>query len=159
MARREALIKLHKQLSARRTALRKVLAREVEDLQAVKEDRDMSGDAADAAFGTGVEEVASQLAEIEARELAQIDRAILRLKQGKYGQCEVCEKRIPVARLAALPYSTLCIECQRERERHPRGGPGFDRGNWEKVYDTHSRLEDQREVNLNEIEMDLSASR
>jgi len=157
MARNEALIKLHKRLSERRDALRKVLAREVEDLRGSQESRDLSGDAADAAFGTGAEEVASQLAEIEARELAQIDRALVRLKQGTYGLCEVCNKRIPVARLTALPYSTMCVECQREMERHPRDR-GFDAGNWEKVYDTASRLED-REVNLSEIEMDLSSHR
>ena len=34
-----------------------------------------------------------------------------------YGLCEVCECKIPMARLNALPYATICITCQREIER------------------------------------------
>jgi DnaK suppressor protein len=29
----------------------------------------------------------------------------------------VCGGKIPLARLNALPYATMCIECQRELER------------------------------------------
>ena len=36
------------------------------------------------------------------------------MKEGNYGQCEVCSCRIPMARLDALPYATMCIGCQRE---------------------------------------------
>jgi len=38
------------------------------------------------------------------------------MKDGSYGQCEVCNCRIPMARLQAL-YATMCIHCQREIER------------------------------------------
>jgi RNA polymerase-binding transcription factor DksA len=62
------------------------------------------------------EELSSQLAELEARELNQVERALLRLKQGTYGLCEACATKIPVSRLNVLPYSTLCIKCQREAE-------------------------------------------
>ena len=75
-----------------------------------------TGDSADAAFEHAGEELASQLAELEAKELAQVERALLRIKQGTYGVCEACATKIPVARLNALPYSTLCIKCQREAE-------------------------------------------
>ena len=40
------------------------------------------------------------------------------MKAGEYGVCEVCSKKIPMARLDALPYATMCIECQREIERN-----------------------------------------
>jgi DnaK suppressor protein len=40
------------------------------------------------------------------------------MKAGDYGACEVCSKKIPMARLDALPYATMCIECQRELERN-----------------------------------------
>src|SRR5438477_12935050 len=121
MARRDALLRLHKTLMVRATALRKVLAGELEDLRNSKA-RDSMGDSADAAFDSGNEEVASQLAELEARELRQIDRAIARMKQGTYGLCEVCHAKIPVARLNALPYSTTCVRCQREMENYPGWG-------------------------------------
>jgi DnaK suppressor protein len=39
------------------------------------------------------------------------------MSAGKYGSCEVCNGKIPLARLNALPYATMCIECQRDLER------------------------------------------
>ena len=100
MARRDALLRLHKTLVARRTALRKVLAGELADLRNSQVD---TGDSADVAFDAGSDEIATQLVELEARELSQIERALARIKQGIYGVCEGCQKKIPVARLNALP--------------------------------------------------------
>jgi DnaK suppressor protein len=39
------------------------------------------------------------------------------MRAGQYGLCEVCNGKIPMARLNALPYATMCIECQRDLER------------------------------------------
>jgi DnaK suppressor protein len=153
MARRDALLRLHKTLLARRTALRKALAGELADLRSFKAD---TGDSADVAFDTGSDEIATQLAELEARELSQIERALARIKQGIYGSCEICQAKIPVARLNALPYSATCVECQREMEHYPGwdGGPGGR--DWEKVYESGHPPEEEREINISEIEMDLS---
>src|SRR6516165_12496847 len=118
MARSDALLRLHKSLLARRADLRRKLAGELDNLRNFKT-ADSTGDSADAAFESGSEEMASQLAELDARELSQIERALARLKQGTYGLCEVCGHKIPVGRLNALPYSTLCINCQRELEKYP----------------------------------------
>src|SRR5262249_27251266 len=115
MARRDALLRLHKSLTARRGERGKRLGGEVGGLRNVT-GADRHGLSADAAFDSGSEEIASQLAELEARELSQIERALLRMKQGIYGVCEGCQTKIPVARLNALPYSTTCVRCQREME-------------------------------------------
>lgn len=48
----------------------------------------------------------------------RIEEALGRIEQGTYGNCEDCGREIPVERLEALPYTTLCIECQREEEAH-----------------------------------------
>src|SRR6516162_5953991 len=98
MARREALLRLHKSLLGRRGDLLGKLAGELNNLRNFK-NLDGTGDSADAAFDSGSEEMASQLAELDARELEQIERAIVRLKQGTYGLCEGCNTKIPVARL------------------------------------------------------------
>src|SRR6516164_5578443 len=66
MARRDALLRLHKSLVARRTELRKRLGGELNDLQNFKGTAS-TGDTADLAFDAGNEEVTSQLAELEAR--------------------------------------------------------------------------------------------
>jgi DnaK suppressor protein len=100
----------------------------------------------------------SQLAELDSRELSQIERALARLKQGTYGLCESCSHKIPIGRLNALPYSTLCISCQREMEKYPNWNE-YGGANWEKVYDAAPPLEEQREVDLSDIEIDLSSNR
>jgi DnaK suppressor protein len=154
MARRDALLRLHKSLMSRRLELRKRLGMELEDLGHTKQSS-AAGDSADAAFDSSGEELASQLAEIESREMQQIERALKRLKQGTYGLCEVCNSKIPVARLNALPFSTLCIKCQREMEH---AGGWFERGgagDWNKVSDGDSAME-EREVNLSDLELDYS---
>src|SRR5271165_6478457 len=153
MARRDALLRLHKSLTSRRDELRRRLGGELKDLRNFKSSD--TGDSADAAFDSGSEEVSSQLAELEARELSQIERAITRLKQGNFGTCEGCQKKIPVARLNALPFSTTCINCQREMEIYGTLGDGAD-GSWEKVSDSPALLEEQREVDISDIEMDIS---
>jgi DnaK suppressor protein len=91
---------------------------------------------------------------LESRELFQIERSIQRLKQGTYGVCEGCAKKIPVSRLNALPFSTTCINCQREMEIYGswEGRGGAD---WEKVSDS-SFDAGEREVKLSELEMDFS---
>jgi DnaK suppressor protein len=157
MARPDALLRRHQSLLARRDALRKALVGEVENFRRFR--TGPTGDSAEAAFDSGSEEISSQLAELEARELNQIERALKHLKQGTYGICEGCHRRIPVARLNALPYSTTCIKCQRERECYPRGQSLRGGGDWEKVYDGEPALEGQRAIDLSDIELDLSRDR
>jgi RNA polymerase-binding transcription factor DksA len=47
----------------------------------------------------------------------EIDRALFRMETGIYGVCERCSKRISVARLEALPFAALCIDCKSREER------------------------------------------
>ena len=47
----------------------------------------------------------------------EIDEALARIKAGTYGLCLRCEKKIPVARLEAVPHAALCIECKSRQER------------------------------------------
>lgn len=153
MARQDALLRLHKNLLARRSELRKRLGLELEELGHVKHSS-ASGDAADAAFDASGEEIASTLAELESKELAQIERALRRLKAGTYGKCEACNVAIPVARLNALPFSTLCVKCQRELELDGGWGAGRGEADWGKVADGDPMAD--REVNISDLEIDLS---
>lgn len=154
MARQDALLRLHKSLMARRTELRKRLGMQLEDLAHTKHSS-VSGDAADAAFDSSGEELASTLAELEAKELAQVERALRRLKSGTYGLCEACSAKIPVARLNALPYSTFCIKCQREMEAEGGLLHGRTAEDWGRLADGLNSMED-REVSISDLEIDLS---
>ena len=47
----------------------------------------------------------------------QVERALERLDEGRYGWCEGCAAEIPVARLTAFPMATLCVKCKSVAER------------------------------------------
>jgi len=42
----------------------------------------------------------------------EIDRALTKITAGTYGVCESCGQPIPRARLKALPYAALCVQCK-----------------------------------------------
>jgi DnaK suppressor protein len=52
--------------------------------------------------------------------LQEIDRALQRIAEGRYGVCDRCGRPISEARLEANPLATLCYACKQEDERlHP----------------------------------------
>jgi DnaK suppressor protein len=132
MTRKDSILKMRDLLIVRRDALRKALAGDLSLLRQLREQT--SGDVVDAALDAAQDEISSQLAEVESRELANIERALARIKAGTYGECESCGNRIPLARLNALPYATSCIECQRAAETG--GGAGGQSGDWSRVLDS-----------------------
>jgi DnaK suppressor protein len=115
MARKDSLQLLRDVLLKRREALKRALDG---DLSLLKELREQTkGDVVDFALDSAQDEISSQLAEVESRDLTNIDAALERMKTGAYGKCEGCKSNIPLARLQALPYATCCIECQRRLEK------------------------------------------
>lgn len=115
MNRKDALLGLYKVLVDRQRALQKALADQMDQLgQAVA--KKSNEDAGDAANGSDQQDISSRLAEVQSRELARIREAIKRARDGKLGVCDACGNNIPMARLNALPYATLCIGCQRDKE-------------------------------------------
>lgn len=147
--RKEAILNQHQVLIKRRDALRKALAG---DLSLLKELRaQTSGDVVDAALDSVQDEISSQLAEVESRELARIENALERMRQGQYGICEGCGCNIPIARLNALPYATLCIKCQREAEQE--GSASRADVDWSRLLDVGNQDND---LSINDIELDVS---
>lgn len=51
------------------------------------------------------------------RKASQIEKALKRLKAGRYGQCEDCGKMIDTDRLAIFPEATMCVSCEKKREK------------------------------------------
>jgi len=47
----------------------------------------------------------------------QVERALVRVREGGYGQCEECSHRIPAARLRYQPAATRCVDCQGRWDR------------------------------------------
>jgi RNA polymerase-binding transcription factor DksA len=71
-------------------------------------------DVSDFVFERELQETARQILEEEA---IQVREAMERRAEGKYGICEECGITIPPDRLEARPSATLCIDCQRVRDR------------------------------------------
>lgn len=69
-------------------------------------------------IGDGTTEAISRLTEIgvggslEVSE-ERVARALAKLDEGTYGDCDACGRPIAPARLKASPESVLCIECAR----------------------------------------------
>ena len=72
---------------------------------------------ADTATETYDRELDYTLEENSGHLLGEIDGALKRIDEGTYGTCTNCSHEIPPERLEARPWATLCIGCQRERER------------------------------------------
>ena len=148
MGRKDAILTLHQVLIKRRDALRKALAGDLSSLKELRQQT--SSDVVDAALDSAQDEISSQLAEVESRELSHIENALERMREGHYGKCEGCSVSIPMARLQALPYATLCIQCQREAEKN--GEAGGSSADWGRLLDS-SGFDD---LKLSDIELDVS---
>jgi DnaK suppressor protein len=66
-------------------------------------------------IGDGTTEAISRLTDIGVGRtleagLERTDRALAKLDEGTYGQCDVCGQAIPEGRLEALPWAVLCVE-------------------------------------------------
>ena len=75
------------------------------------------GDPADMAHSVSARETSYEIGSVESRTVAQIDYMLHRIDSGKYGICEDCGKRIPPARLRAMPFAYLCVECKQRDEQ------------------------------------------
>lgn len=53
----------------------------------------------------------------EARELREVEAAIIRLRAGRYGKCVECGGDIDRERLLVNPTARRCIRCQARREQ------------------------------------------
>lgn len=114
MSRKSQIEKISAILVQRRDALRQAMNGDDSLLRNFSQQT--GGDVVDFACDSANVEIGSQLAEAGSRELNLIEQAVQGMKDGTYGVCKACEKNIPLARLQALPYASLCINCKRAAE-------------------------------------------
>lgn len=125
MARKDKLKSIQKLLLQRRDALRRALNGDDSLLRELGQRG--GGDEVDFALDCLQGELSSQLVEMESRELGYIENALRRIEENTYGKCECCNKNIPLARLQALPYATLCVPCKVKAEKYGiEPGPSVD---------------------------------
>src|SRR5262245_42517195 len=116
---------LKKQLEERRRVLRSELAAKLEaqDNPALLGLRNRMEETDD--WAVADLETALDVAEVsrDAGELREVEAALLRMKDGTYGECVECGNDIPYARLQANPSASRCIACQERLEASQRRGP------------------------------------
>lgn len=82
-------------------------------LQIADSVRDLEDESfADLIVDVGLAEIDRDLDELRA-----IDAALLRVADGSYGVCAVCERPIDLKRLNLTPHALRCIDCQTVFER------------------------------------------
>jgi len=95
-----------------------------ENLKSQKEaSGDLSGYSyhmADMASDSYERELSLNIATEERKVIYEIDEALKRIKDGKYGICLSCDKKIPLKRLNALLYAKYCIKCKSKEENTRR---------------------------------------
>ena len=89
-----------------------------------KSQKDASGDIsgytfhmADVATDNYDREFSLGLASNDRQMLYELDDALKRVDDGTFGVCEECKSVLTKARLKALPYARLCLNCQQKREK------------------------------------------
>ena len=73
------------------------------------------GDFVDQASDDNEVHVNLRLLQIDAKLLRAIEAAIDRIEKGTYGICTNCEGEIGVARLKAVPWTSVCIACKEKK--------------------------------------------
>ena len=63
-------------------------------------------------------EIALRLGERSSQQIADIDQALLRIKEGTYGTCARCSQPINERRLEAVPTARYDAACQTEIEKN-----------------------------------------
>lgn len=92
-----------------------------------EQERDVSRDVGDEMDEANIEEEAavnSKLLERDVHIIAEIDRALAKLRDGTYGLCEGTGEPIGYARLRLRPWARYSVEYQEELERRARTGGG-----------------------------------
>lgn len=104
---------------------RRVLVGDVQGLEgeAMKKGADAAGDLstlpmhlADLGTDSFEQDISLGLMENKSGEIREIEEALERIKDGTFGLCEGCRKRIPKERLRAIPYTRLCVQCKKREE-------------------------------------------
>ncbi len=109
------LKKIKKALLQKKEELAKSISEEVDGIQGgqghhLADVEDLASEATD-------ESIVSSIIEMESAELEQIERALDALDDDTYGICESCNEPIRAARLEALPFADMCIDCKRLQEK------------------------------------------
>ena len=76
---------------------------------------DRHGDFGDISSAANEEVINIKLKQNNAKLLRAVEDALKRVEAGTYGLCTDCEEEISAARLKAVPWTKVCIECKEKQ--------------------------------------------
>jgi DnaK suppressor protein len=91
-------------------------------------DRGDGLDSSDRASEECDRDISSMLSERERIKISQIDAALERITEMKYGVCENCNFEITKERLKVMPFTRLCRDCQQDHERAAKTHRRYESG-------------------------------
>jgi DnaK suppressor protein len=116
------MVATHQQLKAELQQHRQVLIAELQDIDARAKHKVVGYETHQADDATHAFDQAAELAMRNnvAHMLREVEDALSRFEADTYGICVNCGERIDIARLEAIPHTSLCLRCAESRDF--RGG-------------------------------------
>jgi len=115
-------LRAFERLLQRRRAILMGNVRRLED-EACRKGADAAGDLstmplhpADMATDTQQQDMSLLFMQNENVRIQDIEEALERIQEDRFGLCEECEQEIALERLRAIPYAPLCMDCKRRQE-------------------------------------------
>ena len=107
-----------KQLQVLLQNIRAEIVGEVEKINGKENGAEHMADISDDAARSYDRKLQGDLEKQEWNKLKQVEAALEKVAQNKYGTCEQCEAEIPEARLEIMPYAEFCTQCLSEIEEN-----------------------------------------
>ena len=107
-----------KQLQVLLQNIRAEIVGEVEKISVKENEAEHMADISDDAARSYDRKLQGDLEKQEWNKLKQVEAALEKVAQNKYGTCEQCEAEIPEARLEIMPYAEFCTQCLSEIEEN-----------------------------------------
>jgi DnaK suppressor protein len=104
-----------KRLETRQQELRRMVTRTQQDGRSA--DEDTAQDIADKAASSYNKEFLFHQSNNDRQLLQMVEGALVRIREGDFGECISCGKEINPKRLEAVPWTRHCIECQEKLEK------------------------------------------
>ena len=106
---------------------KKILETKRDELEQIVRRRDAitiekSADALDEVQHAAERELAIRNLDRESQLLRSVRSALRRIDEGSFGICLHCEEEISPKRVAAVPWTSLCIQCQEQADRNREEG-------------------------------------
>lgn len=110
MLTQEDLVHFRQLLESERDAIRSRIAERSRDAQETVEGESGVGDSGDQSVRLNDLDVEADEDVVDRVTLADVERALQRIEDGRYGLSEVSGKAIPRERLEAVPYATTLVD-------------------------------------------------